>query len=157
MIRFKTGDILAEDTEALVNTVNCVGIMGRGIALQFKKVFPENFRVYAEACERGEVRPGRMFVFETLQLTNPRYIINFPTKRHWRGRSRLEDIDAGLVALAEEIRRLDLKSIAVPPLGAGLGGLTWHRVRPRIERALGAFPDLRVVVFEPHGTPELRE
>ena len=93
MIRFTTGDILAEDAEALVNTVNCVGVMGRGIALQFKKAFPENFRVYADACARGAVQPGHMFVFETRQLTNPRYIINFPTKRHWRGNSRIEDIN----------------------------------------------------------------
>ena len=154
MIEYKTGDLLAEEADALVNTVNCVGRMGAGIALQFKKAWPENFRAYAAACRDGEVRPGRMLTYETNQLALPRYIINFPTKRHWRGRSRLEDIDAGLVALAEEIRRLDLKSIAVPPLGAGLGGLSWHQIRPHIERALGAFPDLRVVVFEPHGTPE---
>ena len=154
MIEYKTGDLLAEEADALVNTVNCVGHMGAGIALQFKKAWPENFRAYAAACRDDEVQPGRMLTYETNQLTPPRYIINFPTKRHWRGRSRLEDIDAGLVALAEEIRRLDLKSIAVPPLGAGLGGLTWNQVRPRIERVLGAFPDLRVVVFEPHGTPE---
>src|SRR5947199_5988657 len=84
MIEVKTGDILAEDAEALVNSVNCVGIMGRGVALQFKKAFPSNFKAYKSACERDEVQPGRMFVFETKQLTNPRYIINFPTKRHWR-------------------------------------------------------------------------
>ena len=95
MIEYKTGDILAEDAEALVNTVNCVGIMGRGVALQFKKTFPENFKSYTVACNRSEVQPGRMFVFETGQL-RPRYIINFPTKRHWRGKSRMEDIDAGL-------------------------------------------------------------
>ena len=95
-----------------------------------------------------------MFVFETHQLAPPRYIINFPTKRHWRGRSRLEDIDAGLEALVAEIRRLDLSSVAVPPLGAGLGGLPWGDVRERIERALGALPEIHVVVFEPHGTPE---
>ena len=149
MIRFKTGDILAEDAEALVNTVNCVGVMGRGIALQFKKAFPENFRAYDEACERGEVRPGRMFVFETRQLTNPRYIVNFPTKRHWRGNSRIEDIDAGLKDLATVIRERDIRSIAVPPLGSGLGGLDWSDVRPRIEDALGGLDDLQVVVFEP--------
>ena len=154
MIRFTTGDILAEDAEALVNTVNCVGVMGRGIALQFKKAFPENFRVYAEACERGEVQPGRMFVFETRQLTNPRYIVNFPTKRHWRGNSRIEDIDAGLKDLATVIRKRDIRSIAVPPLGAGLGGLEWSDVRPRIENALHGFNDLDVVVFEPRGAPE---
>ena len=154
MIRFKTGDILAEDAEALVNTVNCVGIMGRGIALQFKKAFPENFRVYAEACERGQVRPGRMFVFETHQLTNPRYIINFPTKRHWRGNSRIEDIQAGLKDLVAVIREREIRSIAVPPLGSGLGGLEWSDVRPRIEKALRGLNNLDVVVFEPGGTPE---
>ena len=95
MIEFKTGDLLAEDAEALVNTVNCVGYMGRGIALQFKKAWPENFRAYAAACRRQEVQPGRMFVFETGQITSPRYIINFPTKRHWRGKSRMEDIESG--------------------------------------------------------------
>ena len=92
--------------------------MGRGIALQFKKAFPENFRVYAKACERGEVQPGRMFVFETGGLTNPRYIVNFPTKRHWRGNSRIEDIDDGLKNLAAVIRERDIRSIAVPPLGS---------------------------------------
>ena len=153
MIRFTTGDILAEDAEALVNTVNCVGVMGRGIALQFKKAFPDNFRVYADACARGEVQPGRMFVFETGALTNPRYIINFPTKRHWRGNSRIEDIQAGLKDLATVIRARDIRSIAVPPLGSGLGGLEWSDVRPRIEKALHGFNDLDVVVFEPRGAP----
>ena len=154
MIRFTTGDILAEDAEALVNTVNCVGIMGRGIALQFKKAFPENFRVYAAACQRGEVQPGRMFVFETGALTNPRYIVNFPTKRHWRGNSRIEDIQAGLRNLATVIRERNIHSIAVPPLGSGLGGLDWSDVRPRIEKALRGFNNLDVVVFEPRGAPE---
>jgi O-acetyl-ADP-ribose deacetylase (regulator of RNase III) len=149
MIEYKTGDILTEDAEALVNTVNCVGIMGRGIALQFKNAFPENFKSYAAACKRNEVQPGRMFVFETGQLTNPRYIINFPTKRHWRGKSRMEDIDAGLVALAEEIRLRNIRSIAIPPLGSGLGGLDWPTVRPRIAAMLQDFDDLKVVIFEP--------
>lgn len=150
MTEYKTGDILAEDAEALVNTVNCVGIMGRGVALQFRKTFPENFKSYTAACKRGEVRPGRMFVFETGQL-GPRYIINFPTKRHWRGKSRMEDIDAGLAALAEEIRSRNIQSIALPPLGSGLGGLDWSEVRPRIEAMLGQFNDLKAVVFEPGG------
>src|SRR3990172_1664895 len=99
MIEFKTGDILAEEAEALVNTVNCVGIMGRGVALQFKQAFPENFKAYERACKLGEVVPGRMFVFYTGQLTHPRYIVNFPTKRHWRGRARIGDIETGLDAL----------------------------------------------------------
>ncbi|MYE85912.1 MAG: macro domain-containing protein [Gammaproteobacteria bacterium] len=149
MIEFKTGDILAEDAEALVNTVNCVGVMGRGIALQFKKAFPDNFRAYSEACKRGEVQPGRPFLYETGGLTNPLYIINFPTKRHWRGDSRLEDIDTGLAALAVLIREHGIRSIAVPPLGSGLGGLDWNQVRPRIEETLVGFNELRTVVFEP--------
>ncbi len=149
MIKFKRGDILRDDAEALVNTVNCVGVMGRGIALQFKKAFPANFKAYAAACKRGEVRPGRMFVYETGQITNPRYIINFPTKRHWRGKSRIEDIEVGLQALVEEIRSRGIRSIAIPPLGAGLGGLDWAEVRPRIERAMAPLTDVDIVVFEP--------
>src|SRR5438132_12919451 len=121
MIEYRTGDILTADAEALVNTVNCVGIMGRGIALQFKNAYPANFKAYAAACRRGELQPGHMFVFETGTFTNPKYIINFPTKRHWRGKSRLEDIEAGLTALAQEIRNREIRSIAVPPLGSGLG------------------------------------
>ena len=152
MIKFKTGDILTEDTEALVNTVNCVGTMGRGLALQFKKAFPDNFKSYAVACKHNEVQPGQMFVYETGRLTNPRYIINFPTKRHWRDKSRMEDIDAGLVALAEEIRSHNIHSIAIPALGCGLGGLDWLEVRPRIERILEQFSRLTAVVFEPDHT-----
>ena len=154
MIRFKTGNILAEDAEALVNTVNCVGVMGRGVALQFKKAFPENFHAYAEACKHGEVQPGRMFVFETEQLTNPRYIINFPTKRHWRGNSRIEDIETGLAGLTRVVRERGIRSIAVPPLGSGVGGLEWKAVRQRIEQALHGFGDVQIVVFEPNGAPE---
>lgn len=153
MIEYKTGDLLAEDAEALVNTVNCVGVMGKGVALQFKKAWPDNFRAYAAACRRDEVRPGQMFVFKTDRLTNPRYIINFPTKRHWRGKSRMEDVEAGLAALVDEIARLGIRSIAVPPLGAGLGGLEWSDVRARIEATLGAIADVTVTVFEPAGTP----
>ena len=106
MIKFTTGDILKADAEALVNTVNCVGIMGRGIALQFKNAFPANFKIYKAACDRGDVQPGHMFVFETGTLTNPKFIINFPTKRHWRGKSRMDDIESGLAALAARYARV---------------------------------------------------
>ncbi|MGO7728125.1 macro domain-containing protein [Rhizobium johnstonii] len=153
MIEFKTGDILRSDVEALVNTVNCVGIMGRGIALQFKNDFPENFKAYEAACAREEVQPGKMFVFETRTLTNPKFIINFPTKRHWRGKSRMEDIDSGLRALVEEIHTRGIRSIAIPPLGSGLGGLNWADVRPRIVEALRDLNDLQVIVFEPSSAP----
>ena len=153
MIDIRSGDILKSDAEALVNTVNCVGVMGRGIALQFKNAYPENFHAYAAACRRSEVQPGRMFVFETGRLTPPRLIVNFPTKRHWRGKSRIEDIEAGLVALAEVIRSRRIRSIAVPPLGSGLGGLQWAEVRPRIEAALGSLIDVDVFLYEPTGAP----
>jgi O-acetyl-ADP-ribose deacetylase (regulator of RNase III) len=153
MIEYRDGDILQADAEALVNTVNCVGIMGRGVALQFKDAYPANFKAYAAACAREDVQPGRMFVFETGQLTNPKYIINFPTKRHWRGNSRIEDIESGLKALAQEIRARRIRSIAIPPLGSGLGGLDWRNVRPRIEASLGDLEDVRVIVLEPHAAP----
>jgi len=154
MLRFTTGDILAENAEALVNTVNCVGVMGRGIALQLKKTFPENFRAYAKACRRGEVKLGAMFVFETGTLTNPRTIINFPTKRHWRGNSRIEAVEAGLKDLVHVVRARGVRSMAVPPLGCGLGSLDWSVVRPRIEEALGSLNSLDVVVFEPRPAPD---
>ena len=153
-IELRTGDILKADAEAIVNTVNCVGIMGRGIALQFKKAFPANFRAYARACDVGEVQPGTMFVYDTGAFTNPRYIINFPTKRHWKGKSRIEDIESGLIALAQEVRERGIKSIAIPPLGSGLGGLDWSKVRPRIEAALRDVPNLDLMIYQPNGAPE---
>ena len=153
MLEYTSGDILRTDAEAVINTVNCVGVMGRGIALQFKKTYPANFKAYAAACKHHQVQPGRMFVFETGELTNPRYVINFPTKRHWRGNSRMEDIESGLAALVEVIEARGIRSVAIPPLGSGLGGLEWLRVRNRIETAMQSLPDVRVVVYEPRGAP----
>ena len=154
MIQLKHGDILQADAEALVNTVNCVGVMGRGIALQFRKAFPENFKTYKAACDRKELEPGRMLVHDLVRLVNPRYIINFPTKRHWKGQSRLEDIEDGLSALVNEISKRGIRTVAVPPLGCGLGGLDWDDVRSRIERAFRKLPDVEVLLFEPKGAPE---
>lgn len=154
MITYTHGDILRADAEAIVNTVNCVGVMGRGIALQFKKAWPENFKLYAAACKNEEVHPGQMFISETGQFTNPKYIINFPTKRHWRGASRIEDIEIGLEALVQDIKRYDIKSIAIPPLGAGLGGLDWSQVRYLIENKMANLVDVEILVFEPNGAPE---
>ena len=153
MIEYQQGDILQADAEALVNTVNCVGIMGRGVALQFRKAFPENYKVYKALCDRKELEPGKVLVFDMNRLHNPRFIINFPTKRHWKSKSRIEDIQAGLVALVEEVRQRQIQSIALPPLGCGLGGLNWNEVRPMIERAFEALPDMRVLVYEPAGAP----
>jgi O-acetyl-ADP-ribose deacetylase (regulator of RNase III) len=127
--------------------------MGRGIALQFKQTFPDNSKAYETACARKDVQPGRMFVFETDFLANPKYIINFPTKRHWRSKSRIEDIEAGLTALVDEICKRGIRSIAVPPLGSGLGGLDWADVRPLIEAALGPL-DVQAIVFEPYSAPK---
>ncbi|CAM2007031.1 type II toxin-antitoxin system antitoxin DNA ADP-ribosyl glycohydrolase DarG [Acanthopleuribacter pedis] len=157
MIEFKHGDLLREDVEALVNTVNCVGVMGRGIALQFKKAFPENFLAYAEACKQKMVQPGRVFVFETGQLTSPAYLLNFPTKRHWRGKSRLDDVKAGLIDLVQVVKERNIRSIAVPPLGCGLGGLAWDVVKEEILKAFEPLEQVRVVIFEPKGAPAAKE
>ncbi len=151
MIRDGHGNLLQADVEALVNTVNTVGSMGKGIALQFKQAFPDNFTAYARAVKKSQVQPGRMFVYRTGLVTNPRFIINFPTKRHWRGRSRVADIESGLEALVEEIRRLGVRSIAIPPLGCGNGGLEWADVRPRIESALAALSDVQVLLYRAPG------
>ncbi len=154
MIKFTSGDILRADVEAIVNTVNCVGVMGRGIALQFKKAWPENFKSYAIACKQEKVQPGSMYIVETGQLTNPKYIINFPTKRHWRGASKIGDVELGLSALAHDIREMGIRSIAIPPLGSGLGGLDWADVRQLIETSLSDLDDVEILVYEPKGAPE---
>ena len=156
MIEVGRGNLLEADVEALVNTVNCDGFMGKGIALQFKQAFPENFKAYQKACRAGEVVPGRMFVFDNQGLVHPRFIINFPTKKHWRSKSRIKDIESGLQALVEDVRNLGIRSIAVPPLGCGLGGLKWRDVGPRIERAFAALSDVRTLVFEPQGAPDAK-
>jgi len=153
MIERRSGNLLDAGTDALVNTVNCVGVMGRGVALQFKLAFPANYREYQRACKVGTVEPGRMLVTSTGQLVNPRFIINFPTKRHWKGKSRIEDIEAGLPALLDEVKRLNIASIAVPPLGCGNGGLDWPQVRRLIEAAFKEMPHVRVLLYEPAGVP----
>lgn len=143
------GDLLESDAEALVNAVNCVGVMGKGLALQFKTAFPEVFREYARACRAGEVVPGRMHVVEVQRARRRTYVVNFPTKRHWRERSRIEDIEAGLVALTDEVRLRGIRSLAVPPLGCGLGGLDWSEVRPRIVRAFEPLEGVSIALYEP--------
>ncbi len=157
MIEITSGNLLEAEAEALVNTVNCVGFMGKGIALQFKQAYPDNFTAYSRACENAEVQPGRMFISEFRSMIGPKYIINFPTKRHWKGKSRIEDIESGLLALIADVKRLDIKSIAVPPLGCGLGGLDWSEVRPRIEEAFASLPDVRVLLFAPSGAPDAKK
>jgi len=147
------GNLLAANTDALVNTVNAVGVMGKGIALQFKRAFPANYRAYQAACARGEVRLGQMFVFDTGVLGPRRYIINFPTKKHWRNASQVSDIESGLQALVAIVKELDIRSIAIPALGCGNGGLAWDDVRPLIEAACMEMTDVHAVVFAPEGAP----
>jgi len=156
MIYKAEGDLLGTDAEALVNTVNTVGVMGKGIALQFKLAFPDNYKAYEAACKRGEVELGEMFVFHR-QSSNPRVIINFPTKKHWRGKSKIGDIESGLRALIEVVKKEKIRSIAVPPLGCGNGGLDWEDVRPRIERAFAEVPTVTVQLFHPEGAPKADE
>lgn len=155
MMREEHGDLLRADVDALVNTVNTVGVMGKGIALQFKRAFPANYKAYKQACDRGELRLGEMFVWDAGEFaqSNPRYIINFPTKKHWKSRSKLQDIESGLSALVWTIRELGIRSVAVPPLGCGNGGLDWEDVKPVIERAFGTLDDVEVLVFAPEGAP----
>jgi O-acetyl-ADP-ribose deacetylase (regulator of RNase III) len=148
MITFTQGNLLEARAEALVNTVNTVGVMGKGIALMFKERFTENFRRYAAACKAKEVRTGRMFVTEVQELEGPRWIVNFPTKQHWRGGSRMEWITEGLQDLRRFLIENKVKSVAIPPLGAGNGGLDWTEVRPQIEAALSGL-DTEIIVFEP--------
>ena len=153
----KKGDLLKEDVEAIVNTVNCVGVMGKGIALQFKQKWPQNFKAYAAACKRGEIQLGKMFIYDAGGLARPGFIINFPTKQHWREKSRIEYITEGLEDLIAQVKRLKIKSIALPPLGCGNGGLEWGEVRQHIIKAFESLPDVQASLFQPSGAPAPQE
>ncbi len=156
-IQLKSGDLLKEKSEAIVNTVNCVGVMGKGIALQFKQRWPKNFRDYEAAAKRQEIKPGKMFIHDLGEWAKPRFIINFPTKVHWRGDSKLEYIEDGLRDLVKQVKRLGIKSISLPPLGCGNGGLDWDEVRELVFAAFKDQPGLTVNLFEPKGAPPARE
>ncbi len=149
MIRYTQGNLLEAETEAQVNTVNTVGVMGKGIALMFKEAFPENFKHYAAACKAGEVEVGHVFVTERQELLGPKWVINFPTKRHWRHPSKMDWIVEGLKDLHKFITEKKIKSIAIPPLGSGHGGLKWEMVRKEIQAALSDLEEVDIVVFEP--------
>lgn len=149
MIEFTQGNLLEADVEALVNTVNTVGVMGKGIALMFKERFPANMAAYAKACKTHEVQTGKMFVTETGELMGPRWIVNFPTKQHWRAKSQIQWIIDGLFDLRNFIEENHVKSIAIPPLGAGNGGLNWDDVKPHIVEILGDLQNVKIIVYEP--------
>jgi len=149
MITFTQGNLLEADVEAVVNTVNTVGIMGKGIALMFKEHFPRNFEAYARACDAGEVRIGKMFVTESKELFGPRWIINFPTKTHWRVRTKIEWVEEGLEDLVHVIRDKGIRSVAIPPLGCGNGGLDWDDVRPLIVSEFEKLDGVDAIIYEP--------
>ena len=151
MIAFVSGDLLAAKVEALVNPVNTVGVMGKGLALAFKKAFPANFKAYEAAAKAGVLAVGSVFVFEAVGLVQPRYILNFPTKAHWRDPSKLSYVEDGLRDLVRVVRARKIGSIAIPALGAGLGGLPWDDVRPLITRGLAELEDVEIQVFAPLG------
>jgi O-acetyl-ADP-ribose deacetylase (regulator of RNase III) len=156
-IHLTHGDLLKQDdVDAIVNTVNCVCVMGKGIALQFKNKWPDNFTQYQAACKAGEVRPGTMHVYDAGAYAQPHFIINFPTKDHWRGNSKLSFIQDGLKDLVTQVQALDIRSIAIPPLGCGNGGLDWADVKPMIEAAFAALPDVDVRLFEPGDAPSAK-
>ena len=148
MLTLINGDLFASLADALINPINTHGVMGKGLALEFKRRYPRNFAAYKAAFERGELEVGRMFSVPTGVLA-PRYIVNFPTKQHWRNPSKLEYVKQGLVALVQEISRLELESIAVPALGCGLGGLEWEDVLPIIKRTLEPLESVQVWVYPP--------
>ena len=155
MIRYITGNILDSDAHALVNTVNTMGVMGKGIALQFKKAYPNNYKAYVKASKNEEVKVGKMFVtLDSNTTTGERTIINFPTKTNWRKPSEYKYIEDGLDNLIEVINTRQIKSIAIPPLGAGNGGLNWEKVKLLIEQKLGHL-DVMIYVYEP--TLEMQE
>jgi O-acetyl-ADP-ribose deacetylase (regulator of RNase III) len=156
-IKLKSGDLLKEKTDAIVNTVNCVGVMGKGIALQFKQRWPKNFKEYEAASKREEIKPGTMFISDLGEWAKPRFIINFPTKVHWRGDSKLEYVEDGLRDLVKQVKCLGIKSISLPPLGCGNGGLDWDDVKKLIFAAFEDQPDITVNLFEPKGAPPARE
>jgi O-acetyl-ADP-ribose deacetylase (regulator of RNase III) len=149
MLTFTKGNLLEADAEALVNTVNTIGVMGKGVALMFKEAFPENFKAYAQACKAKQVRLGEMFITEREDLLGPQWIINFPTKGHWKYPSQIKWVQDGLTDLVRVIEEKKIRSIAIPPLGSGNGGLKWTDVRPLIEKALAPLEGVNVIVYEP--------
>lgn len=148
MIIYKEGNILDAKADALVNTVNTVGVMGKGIALQFKQQFPEIYKVYKSAAERGEIVTGKVQVVPAQNMNGVKYVVNFPTKQHWRNPSKISWIKEGLIDLREQIANSDIRSIAIPPLGCGQGGLKWESVRPLIESALKDL-NAEIIIYEP--------
>lgn len=152
MIYYKTGNLLDSEAEALVNTVNTVGVMGKGIALQFKNMFPNNFKKYAIACKNKEIKVGQLFITEEeALLSGKKIIINFPTKTNWRLPSEYQYIELGLQELVKVINNKNIKSIAIPPLGSGNGGLDWGKVKQLLEKYFSE-TICDIYIYEPNAT-----
>ena len=149
MIEYVEGNIFDADVDALVNPVNCVGVMGKGLALQFKEKYPENFKLYKIFCDKGEMRVGQVFwtTYHIADTKNPKYIVNFPTKDHWRNNSLYSYISLGLIDLKYFVQKFDINSIAIPPIGCGLGGLDWNIVRSNIEETFLDLNNVRVLIY----------
>lgn len=149
MIKLTKGNLFDANTEAIVNPVNTVGVMGKGLALQFKQRYPENFNCYRKAFEHKELTTGNMLLFEVGETSNPRYIINFPTKQHWRGKSKIEYIEEGMEDFVKVIEENNIQSVAIPPLGAGWGGLDWQAVKTCILKHLEPLTEVECWIYEP--------
>lgn len=157
MIIYQTGNILHDQADAIINTVNTVGVMGKGLALQFKKAFPDNFKAYKKACDDKSLVIGQVLSVPLNSISAPFYVINFPTKAHWKGHSKLEFIEQGLNSLKAEVKRLELKSVAIPALGSGLGGLPWQQVELFIKEHLADMPDVEWRIYPPQAAPMLNK
>lgn len=149
MITYQSGNIFHDQVDAIINPVNTVGVMGKGLALQFKKAFPDNFKVYKKACDDKSFMTGQVLSVPLNSISAPFYVINFPTKAHWKASSKIEYIEQGLESLKAEVKRLELKSVAIPALGSGLGGLPWPEVEQLIQFSLAELPDVEWRVYAP--------
>ena len=149
MIYERRGNILKANSQALVNPVNCVGVSGKGLALLFRRAWPTNYLSYVMACKGGQLRPGRLHIFPTGRLGNPKWIINFPTKDDWRDKSKLIYIEGGLDALVLQLLTNCIERVAIPPLGCGLGGLDWKDVKALIMERFAARADIAVDLYPP--------
>lgn len=149
-MNYTKGNILESNTEVIINPVNTVGVMGKGLALQFKQKFPTNYKIYKEACKNKSIDIGKLLLVDESNLERKQFIINFPTKKHWHNPSKIEYIEEGLKDLVRIIETQKFKSIAIPALGCGLGGLEWENVKLLIEKQLGNLDGTEIVVFEPN-------
>ncbi|WP_338815028.1 macro domain-containing protein [Bernardetia sp. Wsw4-3y2] len=152
-MNYTKGNILESNTEVIINPVNTVGVMGKGLALQFKQKFPTNYKIYKEACKNKTIDIGKLLLVSDFKnesnLERKQFIINFPTKKHWRNPSKIEYIEEGLKDLVRIIETQKFESMAIPALGCGLGGLEWEDVRFLLEKYLEKIEGIKITIYEP--------